>query len=101
MEKMKYKNFRIGEYIFTVRIWDCGINCLGHREFDYEVCEWHQPPTNWWKRLFSNRKITVYSRDEWYSDLPISLEEDIINTCTVTAQRLDNLKRGQKMWEEL
>lgn len=98
---MKYKNYRIGEHLFTVRIKDCGINCLGYKEFDYEVCEWHQPPTNWWKKFLNKRKITVYCRDEWYSNFSISLDEDIITTCTVIAQRLDGIRKAEEMWEEL
>ena len=98
MKKVKYKDYRIGEYLFTVRICDCGINCLGHREFDYEVYERHPHPTNWLKEFFNSR--TVYSRDMWFSSLSTTLEEDIINTCATVAKKLDSLKKAEKMWEE-
>ena len=98
MKKVKYKDYRIGEYLFTVRICDCGINCLGHREFDYEVYEQHPHPTNWLKEFFNSK--TVYSRDMWFSNFSITLEEDIINTCATVAKKLDSLKKAEKMWEE-
>lgn len=99
MKKVKYKDYRIGEHLFTVRIRDCGINCLGHREFDYEVCEQHPHPTNWLKEFFGKSKA-VYGRDFWVSTLLITLEEDIINTCTAIAKEQDSLKKAEKMWKE-
>ena len=99
MKKVKYKDYRIGEYLFTVRICDCGINCLGHREFDYEVCEQHPHPANWLKEFFGKSKA-VYGRDMWFSSFPTTLEEDIIRTCATIAKELDSLKRAEKMWEE-
>lgn len=98
MKKVKYKDYRIGEYLFTVRICDCGINCLGHREFDYEVREQHPHPTNWLKEFFKQEK--VYGSDMWFSSFPTTLEEDIIHTCATVAKELDGLKEAEKMWEE-
>jgi hypothetical protein len=98
MKKVKYKDYRIGEYLFTVRICDCGINCLGHREFDYEVYEQHPHPTNWLKEFFNSK--TVYRRGMWFSSFSDTLEGDIISTCTTIAKELDNLKKAEKMWKE-
>lgn len=98
MKKVKYKDYRIGEYLFTVRICDCGINILGHREFDYEVCEYHQHPTNWLQEFFNLKP--VYGHDTWFSSFPTTLEEDITHTCATVAKRLDNLKKAEKMWKE-
>ena len=98
MKKVKYKDYHIGEYIFTVRVQDCGINCLGHREFDYEVCEQHQPPANWLKEFFGKSK-TVYGRDFWTNNLSTTLEESVVHTCVTGARELDNLKAAEKMWE--
>lgn len=98
MTNVKYKDYRIGKYLFTVRFqrrYD-----LGGPAVDVEVFEQHTPRTGFIHRLIDFFKYDRYWHGTWLAgDEP--LENYAICLCDLVATTMEDEKDVEKFWDDL
>ena len=98
MENVKYKDYRIGKYLFTVqfiRRYD-----LGSPAVDVIVWEHHTPRKRFIHRLIDFFKYEHYWHGTWMAgDEP--LEDYAIRLCDCVATTMEEVKDAEKFWDDL
>lgn len=98
MTNIKYKDYRIGKYLFTVRFqrrYD-----LGGPAVDVEVFEQHTPRKGFIYRLIDFFKYNRYWHGTWLAgDEP--LENYAIRLCDLVATTMEEVKDAEKFWDDL
>ena len=98
MENVKYKDYRIGKYLFTVRFqrrYDlCG------PAVDVEVWEQHTPRKGFIYRLIDFFKYSRYWHGTWLAgDEP--LEDYAIRLCDFVVSAMKEVDDAEKFWNDL
>lgn len=99
MSDVKYKDYRIGKYLFTVRFqrrYD-----LGEFAVDVEVFEQHTP-----RKWFIHRLIDFFKYDRYWSGIWLAggsetLEEYAIRLCDFVVNAMEDKKNAEKFWNDL
>lgn len=98
MSDVKYKDYRIGKYLFTVRFqrrYD-----LDKFAVDVEVLEHHTPRTGFIYRLIDFFKYNRYWHGTWLAgDEP--LENYAIRLCDFVVNTLEDKKDAENFWNNL
>lgn len=90
-----YKDYRVGERIFTI-----------HLERDYEgdvavgIFDWHLPPKNRFEYIKQFFTINGYNRIYWRTFSSLSLEEFIIQELHNVIKKEKEEKQREKEWED-
>ena len=99
MKDVKYKDYRIGKYIFTVRfqrrydLWGPAV--------DVEVWEQHTPRTGCIHRLIDFFKYSRYWHGTWLADKDETLEEYAIRLCDFVDNAIEDERDAEKFWDDL
>ena len=99
MENVKYKDYRIGSHLFTVRFsrrYD-----LGGPAVDVEVWEQHTPRTGFIHRLIDFFKYNRYWHGTWLAGDDETLEEYAIRLCDFVVNTMEDEKDAEKFWDDL
>ncbi len=99
MENVKYKDYRIGNHLFTVRFsrrYD-----LGGPAVDVEVWEQHTPRTGFIHRLIDFFKYNRYWHGTWLAGDDETLEEYAIRLCDFVVNAMEDEKDAEKFWNDL
>jgi hypothetical protein len=98
MENVKYKDYRIGKYIFTVRF---------QRRYDrsgpvvnVEVWEQHTPRKGFIYRLIEFFKYNRYWYGIWFAGNE-PLENYAIRLCNFVANAMKEVDDAEKFWNDL
>lgn len=98
MKDVKYKDYRIGKYIFTVRFqrrYD-----LGEPAVEVEVWEQHTPRTGFIHRLIDFFKYNRYWHGTWIAgDEP--LKDYAIRLCDFVVNAMEEVEDAEKFWDDL
>ena len=100
MKNTKWKDFRIGKNIFTVRARRYDDSTFG-MIIEYNIFEPHSHPRNWRERLCESWKYKEYGYlNRWIEGLSeISLEKHIINTCLLIIDDKEKNEKAEKDWK--
>lgn len=99
MENIKYKDYRIGKYLFTVqfiRRYD-----LGSPAVDVIVWEHHTPRKRFIHRLIDFFKYTNYYHQTWISGMSETIEEYAIHLCGLAVNQIEGKAKAEKFWNDL
>ena len=99
MENVKYKDYRIGKYLFTVqfiRRYD-----LGSPAVDVIVWEHHTPRKHFIHRVIDFFKYEHYWWGTWLASSDETLEEYAIRLCDFVVNAMENEKNAEKFWNDL
>jgi len=99
MENVKYKDYRIGKYLFTVRFqrrYD-----LDEFAVDVEVWEQHIQRTGLIHRLIDFFKYNRYWHGIWMANHAETLEEYAIHLCNCVVNTMEEVKNAEKCWDDL
>lgn len=99
MKDIKYKDYRIGKYIFTVRFQRR--HDLGRHAIDVEVWEQHTPRTGFIYRLIDFFKYEHYWRSTWLVCDDETLEEYTIRLCNFVVNAMEDEINAKKFWDDL
>lgn len=99
--EVKYKDYRIGRDVYTVKLIYLPQGGLFGPEVRVEVMKWHLPPRNLWERITEWWKYYL-SGWEWIPSLTeASLDAYCIDKCNYETWRRITAERGDKEWEAL
>jgi hypothetical protein len=99
MNDVKYKDYRIGKYLFTVRFqrrYDLGIPAV-----DVEVLEHHTPRTGFIHRLIDFFKYNRYWSGCYFVKNGETLDEYAIRCCNYVVNLFEEKIAAEKFWEDL
>lgn len=99
MKNVKYKDYRIGKYLFTVRFclrYDLGVPCV-----DVEVWEQHTPRTGFIHRLIDFFKYEHYWNGCYFIDEDETLDAYAVRCCDHVVSVLESVKATAKFWNDL
>lgn len=98
---VKYKDIRIGKFIFTVKLTavrDCDFGDIVR----YEVYDWHIPAPTAFKRFFQWWKLEYYGGGSWCPlDCKDTLEERLVWKCDQVVKEFYAHKDFQEQWENI
>lgn len=102
MKNIKYKDYRIGKHVFTVKLTHLphGGVC-SNDSVKVEIMEWHTPPRNFWERITESWK---YYLNSWVWDPYVtgaSLDYFCISYCDYEASKKADSEKFQKEWAEV
>lgn len=98
-ENIKYKDYRIGKYLFTVqfiRRYD-----LGSPAVDVIVWEHHTPRKHFIHRVIDFFKYTNYYHQTWISGMFETIEEYAIHLCDLAVNQIEGKAKAEKFWNDL
>ena len=99
--EVKYKDYRIGRDVYTVKLTYFPQGGLFGPEVNVEVMKWHLPPRNLWERITEWWK---YSLSGWVWNPTLtesSLDAYCIDKCNYETAKRIAIERGDKEWEAL
>ena len=98
MENVKYKDYRIGRHLFTVRF-QRRYDLFGPA-VDVEVWEQHTPRKWFIHRLIDFFRYERYWHGTWLAgDEP--LEDYAIRLCDCSVRQMEDEKDAEKFWDEI
>lgn len=98
-KNIKYKDYRIGKYLFTVQfirrydLWGSAV--------DVVVWEHHIPRKLFIHRVIDFFKYTNYYHQTWISGMSETVEEFAIRLCDLASHQIENKAEAEKFWEDL
>ena len=94
---MRYKDYRIGKYTFTLHL-----NRDADGDVRIAVFDWHLPPRSWWEHLKQKYSVKCYGVKYWRPNfLPhsyISLEDFIQSFLEEIINKWELNERIEKEW---
>ena len=100
MKNTKWKDFRIGNYVFTVRVRRCSDFSTDFTKIKYIIFELHAHPKNWFEMVCETFRYGYYERGSIYEMLKTSsLEDFILYTCEKVIKRNEKLLTDEKDWK--
>ena len=99
MTNVKYKDYRIGKYLFTVRFtrrYDLGVPAV-----DVEVFEQHTPRTGLIHRLIDFFKYDRYWSGCYFVGDDETLDEYAIRCCDHVVSVFEDVAKTEKFWDDL
>lgn len=100
MKDVKYKDYRIGKYIFTVRF-QLRYDLLIKPCVDVEVWEQHTPHTGFISHLIDFFKYKNYWSGYYFADKDEALDDYVIQCCNLVINDLESTKATIKFWDDL
>lgn len=98
---VKYKNLRIGPYLFTIKMTATNDELLGKGVY-YDIYEHHFPARTWFGRFCQWWKLTYYGHGYWNPNCcDDTLEQRLVWKCDSIVKQMDNEKSFQKQWENI
>lgn len=98
-KNVKYKDYRIGEHVFTVqftRRYDLGVGAV-----DVVVWEFHTPRSRLLQRLIDFFKYNSYWHGTWFVGDEMTLDEYAIHLCDTIVSSWHDEEEAEKFWNEL
>ena len=93
----KYKDYRIGPYVFTVELWLR--KCCENAEVRMRIWDYHTPPRNifqWVKRAFT---VKYYETHIWSYDITsIPLDAYVVKACNELVNSADCEIKTKQAW---
>ena len=93
--KIKYKDFRIGKYLFTVKF------IKNKTSIDFDVMPIHDHPHNRWKRIKEFFKIKVYASQSWYPEEEKTLRETVAECLEKIIENMEHPMTVEQTWKYL
>ena len=98
---VKYKDMRIGQHVFTIKLrafYDCDLGSGVH----YDIYEWHIPARTIFGRFLQWWKLEYYDNGNWYPTLDNdTLEQRLICKCDKAVISINKENDFQKQWENI
>lgn len=99
--EVKYKDYRIGRDVYTVKLIYLPQGGPLGPEVHVEVMKWHLPPRNLWEYITEWWKYSLSNWD-WIPALTkVSLDAYCIDKCNYETAKRIAIERGDKEWEAL
>ena len=93
--KVKYKDFRIGKYLFTVKF-------IKYETFiNFNVMPVHDHPHNKWQRIKEFFKIKIYTSQFWYPEGKKTLRETVAECLEEIIEDMEHPITIEQTWKYL
>lgn len=93
--KVKYKDFRIGKYLFTVKF-------VKYKRFiGFDVMPVHDHPRNRWGRIKEFFKIKLYASQFWYPEEEKTLRETVAECLERILEEMEHPTTVENAWKYL
>lgn len=96
MTQIKYKDYRIGEHIFTVKF------VKYEKSIEFSIMPVHDHPKNKWGRIKEWFFVKIYTSAFWYSEISTyTLKEKVIVAIKELIDTMESSTALQKQWDYL